>query len=396
MSQSVNRGPGRASPRRLAFAAMALAALTLAVAPAMAQASKVRVMTRNLFLGADLGPGTSATSIQQLVDAAGQILHQVDQNNFRTRAQVLAREILNQNPHLVGLQEVALWRKAPCTDNPLDFTATQVRPGGDFLGLLMKQLNKDGLRYRKVIAQPEFDFQVWANMDGNESTQAPGCPFGSETEGRLTMRDAILARATSRVQTSNARGAHFDTLLQETPGGVPIDVTRGWTKVDAKVGDSPKFRFVNTHLEAFDNQTTNHTNKGTDVGNGKVREAQANELIGSGGPATGSLPVILVGDLNSDTRTPLKPGDQLADRDLLNAGFVERSTYDPLSCCLDADVLSVGSGGQVSQFDHKVDHVMTNDPTGVKLLRSTVTGRQPYGGWWGSDHAGTASVLDLK
>jgi endonuclease/exonuclease/phosphatase family metal-dependent hydrolase len=366
------------------------------VAPATSHASRVRVMSRNVFLGADLGPGTSATSIQELVNAAGQILHQVDQNDFRIRAQVLAREILNQNPDLVGLQEAALWRKAPCTDNPLDFTATQLRKGGDFLGLLMKELNKDGLKYRNVIAEPEFDFQVWANLDGNESTSAPGCPFGSETEGRLTMRDVILARTGARVQTSNAQGAHFNTLLQVTPGGVPIDVTRGWTKVNAKVGDAPMFRFVNTHLEAFDNQTTNHTNQNTDVGNGEVRQAQANELIATGGPATGSLPVILLGDLNSDTMTPIKPGDQLADQDLLNAGFVERSTYDPLSCCLQADVLSVGSGGLVSQFDHKVDHVMTDDPSGVTLLRSTVTGRQPYNGWWGSDHAGTASALDVK
>jgi endonuclease/exonuclease/phosphatase family metal-dependent hydrolase len=397
VSQRRTRASLRHGRGRWILVVTALAATAL-LAPASSHASdsKVRVMTRNMFLGADLGPGTSATSFQQLVDGAGQIIHQVDQNDFRQRAPVLAREILNQNPDLVGLQEAALWRKAPCTDNPLDFTATQVRPGGNFLSLLMKQLNKDGYKYRLVIAEPEFDFQVWANMDGDENTSRPGCPFGSETEGRLTMRDAILARAGTRVQTSDPQGAHFDTLLQVTPGGVPINVTRGWTSVNAKVDGSPKFRFVNTHLEAFDNQTTNHTNQNTDVGNGQVRQAQANELIDAGGPATGNLPVVLVGDLNSDTRTPLKPGDQLADRDLLNAGFAERSTYDPLSCCLNADVLSQGSGGQVSQFDHKVDHVMTDDPAHIKLVRSTVTGRHPYNGWWGSDHAGTASVLNFK
>ena len=113
----------------------ALAAIA-AVAPATSQAN-VKVMSRNLYLGADLTPGTNATSFQGLVNAAGQILHQVDQNDFRIRAKVLAHEILNQNPDLVGLQEGALWRKAPCTDNPLAFTATQVRPGGDFLGLLL-------------------------------------------------------------------------------------------------------------------------------------------------------------------------------------------------------------------------------------------------------------------
>ena len=98
---------------------------------------------------------------------------------------------------------------------------------------------------------------------------------------------------------------------------MPTDVTRGWTSVDAKVRNAPKIRFVNTHLEAFDNQPSNHTNQGTDVGNGVVRWAQAKELIATGGPATGSLPVILVGDLNSDVRTPIKPGDEAAHRSLL-------------------------------------------------------------------------------
>ena len=39
------------------------------------------------------------------------------------------------------------------------------------------------------------------------------------------------------------------------------------------------------------------------MGNGRVREAQANELFASGGPANSHLPVILLGDLNSDTKT---------------------------------------------------------------------------------------------
>ena len=236
MSQAVNGEPRRHIRGVSIFVCAALAALAAIalIAPASSHArEKVRVMTRNVYLGADLSPGTSATSVQELVNAAGQILNQVDQNKFQIRAKGLAQEILNQNPDLVGLQEAALWRDAPCSDNPLDFTATHVRPGGDFLGLLMSQLNKNGPRYRLVISEPEFDFQIWANTDGNEST---GTPFGCEIEGRLTMRDAILARRGSSVQTSNAKGAHFDTLLQVTPGGVPTDVTRGWTSVDAKVG----------------------------------------------------------------------------------------------------------------------------------------------------------------
>jgi endonuclease/exonuclease/phosphatase family metal-dependent hydrolase len=367
---------------------------TLAVAAAFpaaaaAKSPTVKVMTRNLYLGADLSPGTTATSLQALVDGAGTILKQVDANNFPVRAKGLAAEIRKQKPDLVGLQEVALWRTAPCTENPLPPKATTVKY--DYLALLMNQL---GRGYRVAIAQPEFDFEVWANIDGNEATSGPGCPLGSEINGRLTMRDVILAKR--GVKTSKAKGAHYKTLLQEKPGGVPVNVTRGWTRVDAKVRGVRKFRFVNTHLEAFDNAPTNHESTGADVGNGQVREAQARELFAPGGPATGNLPVVLVGDLNSDKRTEVKPGDALAYKALLAAGFAERSTYHPLGCCLNADVLTAGGGGKLSDFDHKVDHVMTNAPKRVKLVRSGVTGRAPVNGFWDSDHAGLWSLLRIR
>ncbi len=125
------------------------------------------------------------------MDAAGQILNQVDENKFQVRAKGLATEILNKQPDLVGLQEAALWRDAPCDAPIIPPSATHVRNGGDFLGLLLDQLNKNGNNYRLVIAEPEFDFQIWANTDGDHST---GTPFGCDIEGRLTMRDAILAR----------------------------------------------------------------------------------------------------------------------------------------------------------------------------------------------------------
>jgi endonuclease/exonuclease/phosphatase family metal-dependent hydrolase len=375
------------------LALAALAAITLIVPATSQAAERVRVMTRNVYLGASLSPGTSATSLQELVNAAGVISNEVDANKFQVRARGLAQEILNQNPDLVGLQEAALWRDAPCSGNPVPPSATQVRPGGDFLGLLLNQLNKNGPRYRLVISKPEFDFQVWANIDGDENT---GSPFGCEVQGRLTMRDAILARRASNIRTSNARRGTFDTLLQLEPGGVPTDITRGWTSVDAKIRKAPRFRFVNTHLEAFDNQASNHTNQDTDVGNGRVRQAQARELVAPGGPAVSSLPVMLLGDFNSDVRTPQRPGDQLAHQSLLNAGFVNRDTYSPLSCCLESSLLTAGGGGSVSDFDHKVDAVLTDAPGQVTLVRSTVTGRFPVNGFWSSDHAGIASAVGLR
>jgi endonuclease/exonuclease/phosphatase family metal-dependent hydrolase len=369
----------------------ACAGLLVAAPLAQAKPATVKVMTRNLYLGADLTPGVQATSLQGLVDGAGQILGQVDANDFRVRAKGVAAEILAKQPALVGLQEAALWRTQPCDKNPLPPSATAVRY--DYLKLLLAQLNKGKKRYTLVVSKPEFDFEVWANTDGNESTSGPNCPFGSEINGRLTMRDAILARK-GAVKTSRPKSGTFDTLLQVRPAGVAIDVTRGWTSVDAKVG-TQKLHFVNTHLEAFDNNPTNHTNTGTDVGNGEIRQAQAGELVKAGGPAVSKLPVILLGDLNSDVKTEVKPGDGLAYRALLTAGFKERAATTPFGCCLNASVLKASSGGKVADFDHIVDHVMTNAPKKVKLLSSAITGRKPAFGFWDSDHAGLFSSLRI-
>ena len=194
------------------------------------------------------------------------------------------------------------------------------------------------------------------------------------------MRDVILAKRTSGVKTADDDSANFATNLVVPIAGVPVTVKRGWTAVDATVRGSGWFRFVNTHLEAFQPL---------------IRQAQAGELVAAGGPAAnGDLPVVLVGDLNSDDDT-VQGTDQLAYLTLLNAGLVERSTDDPLSCCLNSSLLAVGAGGSQADFDHQVDHVMADDPAKVRLDRSAVTGLEPVNGFWDSDHAGLFSALRM-
>jgi len=258
---------------------LSIVAVALLATPADAKrgAPKVSVMTRNVYLGADLTPGIEAQNLDELVDAAGQVLNEVDANKFQVRAKGLAKEILDRKPRLVGLQEAALWRDAPCGSPIIPPQATHVRGGGDFIRLLMDQLNDGRKRYRVAVRQAEFDFETPANTDGSPD-------HSCDINGRLTMRDAILVRRHAGVKTSNPQSANFETLLQVRVSGVPVNVTRGWTAIDATVGESPGFRFVNTHLEAFDNQESNATNQGTEVGNGQVRKAQALELIRSGRP----------------------------------------------------------------------------------------------------------------
>jgi endonuclease/exonuclease/phosphatase family metal-dependent hydrolase len=380
-----------ATPARRAFIALIALAVAMTAFATAAQAkgkgSTVGVMTRNLYLGADLTPAIESKSTSEFIEANGAIYRQVEATNFPVRAKGLAKEILQNRPDLVGLQEVALWRTAPPSLGPV-FSgkpeATTVKY--DFLQLLLAQLNKKKTLYKPVVVQDEFDFEAPADANGQPG-DGPGGGQGvlanAETNARLTMRDVILKRLHSGVKTINPKSGHFEHLLVEKVAGAKeVTVTRGWTSVDAKVRGSRTFHFLNTHLEAFDNEAEFPS----------IRAQQASELVAPGGPATSKLPVVLVGDLNSDVKTEVKPGDAQAYRVMLKAGFRERAATKPNGCCLGSYDLRTGS---VGEFDHKVDHVMTDTPKKVKLLDSEVTGRQKSNGYFDSDHAGLFSLLDI-
>jgi hypothetical protein len=375
-----------------------LAALACLAFAAVAQAkpanhkpkgTAVTVMTRNLYLGADLGPAIQSTSESAFYEANGAIIRQVEATNFPVRAKGLAKEILAKKPDLVGMQEVALWRTAPPSLGPI-FSgkpeATTVKY--DFLALLLAQLNKGKVQYRPVVVQPEFDFEAPANANG-VAGDGPGGGVGllanSETNERLTMRDVILARVGAEVETSGSESDVYNNLLTvKVAGSTNVTINRGWASVVARVRGSRPFRFVDTHLESFDSREAVPS----------IRAQPAGELVAPGGPATGKLPVVLVGDLNSDVKTETAPGDGQAYRVLLKAGLRERSTYKPLNCCIDEGHYDLKSGTP-SEFDHKVDHIMTNAPKKVKLISSGVTGRSMTNGYWDSDHAGLFSTLNI-
>ncbi|MGZ4120485.1 MAG: endonuclease/exonuclease/phosphatase family protein [Actinomycetota bacterium] len=381
------RSPRRNGSRALSRALL-VALVAVLVVPVAARADLknnkdipvVKVMTRNLYLGADLAPAIGTTTVPALISATGAIVRQVDATNFPVRAEGLAAEILSQKPDFVGLEEAALWRTGPVNFAPLgggEKTATTVRY--DFLQLLLDQLNASRELYRAVVVETEFDFEAPADVNGDG---LPAATFGAETNARLTMRDVILARVdNASVKYTNAQTGHFTHLLALPVVGTAVPVPRGWTAIDAKAHGSGWFRLVETHLEAFDPRVLHPS----------IRAQQAAELIAAGGPATGDLPVVLVGDLNSDDDTVV-PDDQQAYQVLLDGGFSERSTNDPLSCCIESSYdLTTGTA---AEFDHQVDHVMTNSSV-IGLFDSGVTGRTMNNGYWDSDHAGLWSILSF-
>jgi hypothetical protein len=384
-----------------------IAALGLALLPSTAAAKEkgkvghtLNVMTRNLYLGADLGPALEASSINGAVDAAFQIEQQVHRTKFPSvRAALLAKEIQKRRPDVVGIQEGAWWRTGPydlsAIGNP---KATQTDPlGGNFLPDLLTKLNKKpkGKKakkgfapYRIAVVKTEFDYELPVNQG---SGGLGACPSQCHNE-RLTMRDAILVR--KGVKTSKASSGTFNALLQEKVGGVlPVTVTRGWAAVNVKIHDR-KFHVVDTHFESFDSQASNSASDGKTYPKGGIREAQAKQLVGAGGPASRPK-TILVGDLNSNfpvTGDQVFPGDALAYQAVLAAGFKEKSAPPPpFSCCIGDPNLTTPTPVGVT---HKVDHIMANTKK-VKFKKGAVTSTFANG-LWSSDHFGVFSQLLIK
>lgn len=397
------------------------AAARKARAIAKRERGKVGVMSRNVYLGADLGPAIASTSFPEFIAANGKILRDVDTNNFPVRAKGLADEIKTKSPDLVGLQEVAIWRTGPFggpknkpTDPPESFTSNEVKY--DYLDLLMKELNNGKNRYRVVHVTTEFDFEAPADYDGNPATGT----LGAEINGRLTMQDVIIAKVGADIKTRNATGANYGAFYNPLISGIPITVDRGWGSVEAKVRNSPWFKFVNTHFEAFGDDKNKvvdcMTNPapGFEMNQVSVRCRQAKELY-EVAIEPGDLPVVLTGDLNSHDTTVVDAncpspsnlnasllgnngglcGDTFAFNSLKTNGLVARSTSNPFSCCTKTDILTAGNA-TVSDFEKHIDHVMTDSPTKVRMLNSSVSGLTPVNGFWNSDHAGVYSLLRIN
>jgi len=367
--------------RRVLIAATA-GAIAMTGAGTAQAADDVTVMTRNVFLGADLGPALRASGGGEFLTAVGEIVRQVEATNFPRRAKGLAAEIQQRKPDLIGLQEVALWRKGKVNLNAVynqKPVATKVVQ--DFLQILLKQVNKGKAKYQVVKVQNEFDFEAPADLDNDLKTGTSG----AEANYRLTMRDVILKRKGVGIKTKDVRGGHYtqkNSFSVKIANFVTVTSIRGWLSTRAKVKDGPWFTFADTHLEAFDDRTVVPS----------IRARQAAEFAKAMKKVKG--PLIAVGDFNSDV-PGLVPGDEQAFATLTKAGFVDIGTTTPLSCCID-NSYDLRTGGSIDDFDHRVDQIFTTTPKRVNKVRTWVVGREQSFGYWHSDHSGVVGKYRLK
>ena len=347
----------------------ALGMLGLALpAAADARAVKLTVMTRNIYVGADIRKPLFTTTHDQWAAANTAVFQTIQKTNFPARARLLARDIDRTRPDLIGLQEVALIRRSP--NGVVDDQATPARiVVYDFLRLLRRALARRGLRYRVGSSQKEADVEGATNLG---------------YDGRLTVRDVVLVRRKRGLRVLRGDGENYQTRIDLNSPGGPVSVKRGWASVDASYRGH-RFRFIDTHLEAFLDDT---------------RLKQAQELVAANGPTRTRRRVILVGDINSD---PNNAGgaDPGAYNAIVGAGFrdawitIKGRSNPGYACCLKREDLM---DPPPAPFDHRIDDIFTKPRIGG--TRAVIVGRDPRNrtasGLWPSDHGGWAATLVLR
>jgi endonuclease/exonuclease/phosphatase family metal-dependent hydrolase len=314
------------------------------------------VMTRNLYLGANLDPIVKAKSLPEALSAVAAGWALVQANDFPTRARAIAREIGSAKPDFVGFQEAVLYR----TQTPPDFTATPATTVAlDYVAELRKALAARHLKYRFIGIAPWTDAELPA---GSPATM----------DVRLTVRDALLVRTDRKIRIRRVRKVQYATVTPLIPD--LVIAKRGYIYADATLAGRT-FRIATTHLESFNN--TSQVAQGQELG-AVLR--------------VGKLPTVLLGDLNSRA----DGSGTTTHADLLALGFKDawteaRPNDVGLTCCHGDDLRELGG-----PFYSRIDYVLVKN--GFRAVAAGIVGQKPtdrIDGLWPSDHAGVWARLRL-
>jgi len=379
---------------------------------------KLRVMTRNLYIGADI-LGVNEPRPCGALQSVHELFEDIIASNPPERMEAIADEILRRRPQVVALQEVyRISTQFPSNSlecNPstgqCDFANYKVNVDDenisitfipdasdvvfDYLELLLDALAVRGLQYDVVwdalAYESDFEFPSWNLDPGLGCYPASGAPL-LPTDVRAEDRDVILVR--SDVETANGTASHYSTLLPFTIStgtdspDVKIISVRGYGAADLTY-QGQTYRFVNTHLEV-DDQSSEHSPLN------QIQAAQAQELIQVLEFET--LPLVIAGDFNSSP----DPSDVTVSYELMvSAGYTDIWTqfrWRPgNTCCQAADLMNFDS-----ELSKRIDLILVRPSDETVLLPSPawVTGNRQRDktatGLWPSDHAGVAAKLRFK
>ena len=399
---------------RLAFLALVL--MFTSAPTVYAESDNLTVMSRNLYLGADVG--VALNLIPDFPAAAQFMWDQVSATDFSKRAPLLAKEVIENDADVIGIQEATHWycqknlwsRKVVVYDFLKEFLAATKAEGSEYV--LASYKGKEALNigysipaipYLTLVRDPE----TFQPLFGSDSA---ACGF--------EIGDAIVVKRELAPHVLNVGNSEYEASYSIVPKIMTI--YRGYTWIDLEFAGS-RTRIVSTHLESLWDK-------------GKIPNAaiQTKQLI-SDLHAT-KMPVIVIGDFNSDPRDPrptLKsnPGGQPEASktckaqveepnlstaiDTCNAywlmrraGFIDSGpnslsaanyTWGMNALLTGADPTRLESAlemGNQEGFTDRLDYIFLKN--GIELVSSKVIGNNvAKGAKWPTDHAGIVATIQL-
>lgn len=355
---------------------------------------KIKVLSRNIYLGADIFPVLAAAQNPDPLAvplAVTEVFQTAQATNFPERAAALADEIARHSPDVIGLQEVSIWS----TQIPGDFLAGNPTAANDvaydFLQILQANLEARGMSYEVAASVDNADIELpfVAGMT------AQGPILG---DVRLQDRDVTLVR--SGIQYSNEFSGNFTYNGVVDINGAQASFTRGYNMVDINVKGAD-YRFVNTHLEVGGSEPFK-----------SLQAVQMNELLQLvGATNAGSKPVIMVGDFNSDpSEQPFVSTSGIPGLDglplvppylqALGTGYGDTWTLQKkikgngFTCCFDATV-----SDETAELSSRIDHIFVKENgrplerSMSKVLGNSAADMTDTSNLYPADHAGVYAKI---
>jgi len=227
---------------------------------------KIKTMTRNLYLGADIFKVVDAAQADPdtIPFVVAEVYQDMLNSNFPERAGALANEIALFEPDVVGLQEVSRYLKTVPGQN----TELII----DFYSVLDAALKDRGMYYTPFI-----------NLNANITM-----PMIDDTGfSYVTMMDHDVILVREDHIASNEFKGNYLYQLELNVGTTTLAFTRGYIFVDVNIKGTD-YCFVNTHLEVRSSPGSVYR---------VFQAAQMRELLTILSNET--KPIIMVGDFNS-------------------------------------------------------------------------------------------------
>ena len=278
--------------RRLVRLALLPIFLTIFASPtstALEPERTISVMTRNIYLGADVGV---ALNLLPDFPAAAQFMwDQMRATDFQQRSRKLAQEFATLKLDVIGIQEATKWI---CKKGLLSRKQTIF----DFLEILLDETKKTGVGYSLISKDGDqtynrgFSIPAIPKLTIVEDQETFEPIFGQSSAAcGFEIADALLIRDGLDAQVLQLGNSEFKTYYTVVP--VVMDIYRGYTWADLKI-EGKRIRVVTTHLESlFDESGAPHSS------------IQAEQLIED--LASTKSPLIVMGDFNADPRDPRGP-----------------------------------------------------------------------------------------